>query len=190
MDQYKKIEARKRIVNSNKLSSYVSDIDQLCNLIDQTAFGFKTLSSSKFHSVPSYHVKAFRSSRLKRLHSSSTIKSNIARNDNLSLFRSMHLAISSSLLERFCSLSTDNLPRTRRSSSPTITLFRTKSMLPSINEDELKSSKTTQSQLSCTIVDTCRTTANSCNVEELAAYLDNFLYLPKSLSGAAELMYT
>jgi hypothetical protein len=47
-----------------------------------------------------------------------------------------------------------------------------------------------QSQLSCTIVDTRRPTANSCNVEELAAYLDNFLYLPKSLSGAAELMYT
>ncbi|CAF3299086.1 unnamed protein product [Rotaria socialis] len=192
MDQYKKIEARKHTVNSNKLSSSVSDIDQLCNLIDQTAFGFKTLSSSKFHSVPSYQVKAFRSSRLKRLHSSSKPKSNITRNGNLSLFRSMHLSISSSLLKRFRSLSTDNPPRTRRSSSPTITLFRTKSILPSINEDELKSSTTTttQSQLSCTIVDTCRTTANSCNVEELAAYLDNFLYLPKSLSGAAELMYT
>ncbi|CAF0885546.1 unnamed protein product [Didymodactylos carnosus] len=30
----------------------------------------------------------------------------------------------------------------------------------------------------------------ACNVEELAAYLENYLYLPKNLSGAAELMYT
>ncbi|CAF0998632.1 unnamed protein product [Rotaria sordida] len=191
MDQYEKIEARKKILNSNKLSSSVSDIDQLCNLIDESTFGLKTLPSSKFHSVPSYQVKAFRSSRLKRLHSSSITKSNIIRNENVSLFRSMHFSLSSSLLKRFRSLSTYNLPQTRHSSSPTITLFRTQSILPSINEAEVNSSTTTtQSQLSCTIVDTCRTTANSCNVEELAAYLDNFLYLPKSLSGAAELMYT
>lgn len=115
-----------------------------------------------------------------------------------------------SLLNRFRSLSTCHFPPTRRSShlspnlrphhlrysSPgTITLFRTKSILPDIIEEETNtdnpsSSATSQSQLSCTIVDTRRPTANSCNVEELAAYLDNFLYLPKSLSGAAELMYT
>ncbi|CAF0757599.1 unnamed protein product [Didymodactylos carnosus] len=33
-------------------------------------------------------------------------------------------------------------------------------------------------------------TPTACNVEELAAYLENYLYLPKNLSGAAELMYT
>jgi len=120
----------------------------------------------------------------------------------------MRFSLSSSLLNRFRSLSTYNLPQSRRNSyltsdirshhyrysSPTITLFRTNSILPSITEDETNSlplsTTTPQSQLSCTIVDTRRTTANSCNVEELAAYLDNFLYLPKSLSGAAELMYT
>lgn len=122
---------------------------------------------------------------------------------------------SSSLLNRFRSLSTCHFPPTRRTShlsssnlrshhlrysSPgTITLFRTKSILPAIVEEDnpqtIENSLTTtmsssQSQLSCTIVDTRRPTGNSCNVEELAAYLDNFLYLPKSLSGAAELMYT
>ncbi len=102
----------------------------------------------------------------------------------------MRFSLPSSLLNRFRSLSTYNLPKSRRYSSSTITLFRTKSILPSMNEEEINSSSSTQSQLSCTIVDTRRTTANSCNVVELAAYLDNFLYLPKSLSGAAELMYT
>jgi hypothetical protein len=129
----------------------------------------------------------------------------------------MRLSLSSpSLLNRFRSLSTCHFPPSRRNShlssnirshhirysSPgTITLFRTKSILPAIVEEETNidnpsssssttTTTTTQSQLSCTIVDTRRPTANSCNVEELAAYLDNFLYLPKSLSGAAELMYT
>ncbi|CAF2449899.1 unnamed protein product [Rotaria sp. Silwood2] len=191
MDQYEKVEARKKTLNSNKLSSSISDIDQLCNLIDECTFGLKTFSSSsKFHCVPSYQVKAFRSSRLKRLHSSSITKSNRIRNENISLFHSMHLSLSSSLLKRFRSLSTYNLPQTRHSSSPTITLLHSKSILPSINEEDINSSTTTQSHLSCTIADTRRATANSCNVEELAAYLDNFLYLPKSLSGAAELMYT
>ncbi|CAF0964386.1 unnamed protein product [Rotaria sp. Silwood1] len=197
MDQYKKIEARKKTFNSNKLSSSISDIDQLCNLIDESTFGLKTLSSlsssSKFHYVPSYQIKAFRSSRLKRLHSSSITKSNILGKKNVSLFRSMHFSISSSFLKRFRSLSTCSLSQTHHSSSPTITLFRTKSIVSSINEEDVNLATTTttaQSQLSCTIVDTRRTTANSCNVEELAAYLDNFLYLPKSLSGAAELMYT
>ena len=123
----------------------------------------------------------------------------------------MRFSLSSpSLLNRFRSLSTCHLPQSRRNShlssnfrshhirysSPgTITLFRTKSILPAIVEEESNidnsaATATSQSQLSCTIVDTRRPTANSCNVEELAAYLDNFLYLPKSLSGAAELMYT
>jgi len=128
----------------------------------------------------------------------------------------MRFSLSSpSLLNRFRSLSTCHIPQSRRNShlssnfrshhirysAPgTITLFRTKSILPAIVEEETNidnlslssssSTATSQSQLSCTIVDTRRPTANSCNVEELAAYLDNFLYLPKSLSGAAELMYT
>lgn len=193
MDPYEKMEARKKILNSNKLSSSVPDIDQLCNLIDEYTFGLKSFSSSKFSSVPATKVKAFRSSRLKRLHKKSTLNEN----EKLSLIPSTHRTISmrfslssSSLLTRFRSLSTYNLPKSRRYSTSTITLFRTKSILPSINEEEMNSSSTTQSQLSCTIVDTRRTAANSCNVEELAAYLDNFLYLPKSLSGAAELMYT
>lgn len=190
MDPYEKTKERKSNLNSNKLSVSVSDIDQLCNLIDESTFGLQTFSSSKFHSIPSYEVKAFRSSRLKRLHSSSMKKSNLNGNKNASLFRSMHLSLSSSLLKKFRSLSTCNNPPVRRSSSPTITLFRTKSILPSTNKEEMNSITKNQSQLSCTVVDTCRTTANSCNVEELAAYLDNFLYLPKSLSGAAELMYT
>lgn len=125
---------------------------------------------------------------------------------------SMRFSLSSpSLLNRFRSLSTCHFSQSRRNSHPsptirshhiryssptTITLVRTKSVLPSIVEEEAiienppSPPTTLQSQLSCTIVDTRRPTANSCNVEELAAYLDNFLYLPKSLSGAAELMYT
>jgi len=99
----------------------------------------------------------------------------------------MDLSLPSSLLNKFRSLSTYDLPQSRRYSTSTITVFRTKSILPSMNEEEMNSS-TTESQ--CSIVDTRRTSANSCNVEELAAYLDDFLYLPKSLSGAAELMYT
>lgn len=190
MDQYKRLESNKKNLNSNKLSSSISDIDQLCNLIDESTFGLKTLSSSKFHSVPTFQVKAFRSSRLKRLHSSSLTKSNITGNENVSLFRSIEFTISSSLLKKFRSLSTYNLSQIPRSSSSTVTLCRTKSILPSVNEEEIDLSASKQSQLSCTIVDSYRTTANSCNVEELAAYLDNFLYLPKSLSGAAELMYT
>jgi hypothetical protein len=172
MDQYETIEAKKQI-------SSVPDIDQLCNLIHENTFGLKCFPPSKFSSVPSTQIKAFRSSRLKRLH----------KNSNENLF-SMRFSLPSSLLNRFRSLSTYNLPKSRRYSSSTITLFRTKSILPSMNEEEINSSSPTQSQLSCTIVDTRRTTANSCNVVELAAYLDNFLYLPKSLSGAAELMYT
>ena len=121
---------------------------------------------------------------------------------------SMRFSLSSpSLLHRFRSLSTCHFPSNRRtsqfqshhirySSPTTITLVRTKSILPPIIEEEStldnrSSSPTTpSSQLSCTIVDARRPVANSCNVEELAAYLENFLYLPKSLSGAAELMYT
>jgi len=177
MDQYEKIETRKTLLNTS-----VPDIDQLCNLIDENTFGLQSFSSSKYHSIPSYQIKTFHSSRLKRLHSSSVIKSNLNENEN-----SSHL--SSSLLNKFRSLSTSNLPQSRRYSSSTITLFRTKSILPSNNEEDMNST-TTQSQLSCTFDDQRQTTANSCNVEELAAYLDNFLYLPKSLSGAAELMYT
>jgi hypothetical protein len=190
MDQYEKIEARKKPCNSNKFSPSISDIDQLCNLIDENTFGLKSFSlSTKFPSVPSYQIKAFRSSRLKRLHAS---KSNIIENDKPPTRRtfSMRLSLTSSLLNKFRSLSTYNLPQTRCYSSPRITLFRTKSIRPSITQEDINALSTTQSQLSCTIVDTRRTNANSCNVEELAAYLDNFLYLPKSLSGAAELMYT
>ncbi len=174
-------------------------------------------------------MKAFRSTRLKRLHTASS-SSSISKIDEeegdgeKSSCRSlvpytrrtfsMRFSLSSpSLLHRFRSLSTCHYPPSRRSShlssnlrshhirysSPTtITLFRTKSILPAIVEEESNidnispssSLSSSQSQLSCTIVDTRRPTANSCNVEELAAYLDNFLYLPKSLSGAAELMYT
>jgi len=178
MDQYEKIEIRKNLLNTS-----IPDIDQLCNLIDENTFGLQSFSSSKYHSIPSYQIKTFHSSRLKRLHSSSVIKSNLNLNEN-----SSHL--SSSLLNKFRSLSTSNLPQFRRYSSSTITLFRTKSILPSNNEENMNSTSTTESQLSSTLDNQRQTTANSCNVEELAAYLDNFLYLPKSLSGAAELMYT
>ena len=75
--------------------------------------------------------------------------------------------LNSSFLRRFRRLST------RSSSEPTCPST-------SIPEDEQTSPP----------VETRRTTNQSCNVEELAAYLDNYLYLPKSLSGAAELMYT
>jgi hypothetical protein len=182
--------------------------------------------SVRFRSVPSCQVKAFRSNRLKRLHTSSISKIDEEDDDSgeknscrsvIPYTRrtfSMRFSLSPpSLLNRFRSLSTCHLPQSRRNShlssnfrshhirysSPgTITLFRTKSILPAIVEEEtnidnsssLTTAATSQSQLSCTIVDTRRPTANSCNVEELAAYLDNFLYLPKSLSGAAELMYT
>jgi hypothetical protein len=179
MDQYEKNETRKKLLNTS-----IPDIDQLCNLIDENTFGLKSFSSSKIHSVPSYQIKAFHSSRLKRLHSSSTIKSNVNENENTS-DRTFSI-----LLNRFRSLSTSNLPQSRRYSSSTINFFHQKSNLSSNNDEEMNSSSTTQSQLSCTIVDTRETTANSCNVAELAAYFDDFLYLPKSLSGAAELMYT
>jgi len=232
MDQRELVEEIKKD-SINKTSS-ISDIDQLCNLIDESTFGGYIQGSSnkssnlslKFRSVPSCQVKAFRSSRLKRLNSSSS--SPISKvdeeedNNEKSSCRSlvpytrrtfsMRFSLSSSsLLNRFRSLSTCHFPQTRRNShlssnlrshhirysAPgTITLFRTQSILPAIVEEETNidnpssTTATSQSQLSCTIVDTRRPTANSCNVEELAAYLDNFLYLPKSLSGAAELMYT
>ncbi|CAF0743784.1 unnamed protein product [Adineta steineri] len=249
MEQREPVEEIKKST-SNKTSS-ISDIDQLCNLIDESTFGDYVQGSShkssnlalRFRSVPSCQVKAFRSSRLKRLHasspsssSSSAAASSIPKIDEeegdgeksscRSLIPytrrtfSMRFSLSSpSLLNRFRSLSTCHFPQSRRnlhlasnlrshyircSSPTTITLFRTKSVLPSIVEEESNidssslstttttttTSSSSSSQLSCTIVDTRRPTANSCNVEELAAYLDNFLYLPKSLSGAAELMYT
>lgn len=180
--------------------------------------------SLRFRSVPSYQVKAFRSTRLKRLHTNSITKIDEEEADGektscRSLVPytrrrcSLHFSLPSpSLLNRFRSLSTCHLPQIRRNShlssnlrshhlrysSPgTITLFRTKSILPAIVEEDQQQNidntlptTTSQSQLSCTIVDTRRPPGNACNVEELAAYLDNFLYLPKSLSGAAELMYT
>jgi len=231
MDQRESVEETKKDT-INKTSS-ISDIDQLCNLIDESTFGGCLQGSSnkssnlslRFRSVPSCQVKAFRSSRLKRLHTSSISKieeeeNNCEKTSCRSLIPytrrtfSMRFSLSSpSLLNRFRSLSTCHFPQSRRNShlssnirshhirysSPgTITLFRTKSILPAIVEEEINidnsstttTTTTSQSQLSCTIVDTRRPTANSCNVEELAAYLDNFLYLPKSLSGAAELMYT
>ena len=185
--------------------------------------------SIRFRSVPSHQVKAFRSTRLKRLHTNSITKIDEEEVDGdkptscRSLVPytrrtfSMRFSLPSpSLLNRFRSLSTCHFPQIRRNShlssnlrshhlrysSPgTITLFRTKSILPAIVEEDHQqnidttlptttTSSSSQSQLSCTIVDTRRPPGNSCNVEELAAYLDNFLYLPKSLSGAAELMYT
>ncbi|CAF0923980.1 unnamed protein product [Rotaria sordida] len=232
MDQRESVEQNKTLP--------ISDIDQLCNLIDESTLGGSIQGSSykssnlslRFRSVPTCQVKAFRSSRLKRLNSSSISKIQEQQEENddddnndvtekvscRSLVPyarrtlSMRFSLSSpSLLNRFRSLSTCHFPQTRRnthlssnirshhirySSPTTITLFRTKSILPSIIEEESNidnhssSQSQSQSQLSCTIVDTRRPAANSCNVEELAAYLDNFLYLPKSLSGAAELMYT
>ncbi|CAF1266630.1 unnamed protein product, partial [Adineta ricciae] len=221
MDQRESVDEIKK--DTKTKSPSISDIDQLCNLIDESTFGGCIQGSSqksssnlsvRFRSVPSCQVKAFRSSRLKRLHSCSSI-TKIDEEDNSgeksscrSLIPytrrtfSMRLSLSTpSLLNRFRSLSTCHFPQSRRSShqspslrshhirypsSTTITLFRTKSILPAIVEEELTNdnlspsspsslSTTTQSQLSCTIVDTRRPTANSCNVEELAAYLDNFL---------------
>ncbi len=64
MDQYETIEAKKQI-------SSVPDIDQLCNLFHENTFGLKCFPPSKFSSVPSTQIKAFRSSRLKRLHKNS-----------------------------------------------------------------------------------------------------------------------
>ena len=239
-----KLEASKKRLSSDKLSSSVPDIDQLCHLIDESTFGLQSFPSaatassssrdhqctsaslaSKFRSVPSCQVKIFRSSRLKRLHSSSVKNGDLTDADDQALdlptphYRSlyppsrrtfsMRFSLSSSLLNRFRTLSTYHLPPSRRTashltssfraqhhrySSSTITLYRTNSILPSIHEEEQQqqatAASTTASPLACTIMDTRRTAANSCNVEELAAYLDNFLYLPKSLSGAAELMYT
>ena len=204
----------------SKLSSSAPDIDQLCQIIDESTFGLQ--SSSKLRSVPPCQVKAFRSSRLKRLSSPSSLKRSPDLNENddaddrpsytsddspRSLYPctrrtfAMRFSLSSSLLHRFRSLSTCHFPLSRRSShlntncrsrhsSSTITLYRTQSNLPAITEED-NSSSSTANQLACTLVDTRRTTmGNACNVEELAAYLDHYLYLPKSLSGAAELMYT
>ena len=238
MDQLEKLEGSRQLLTMTKLSSSAPDIDQLCNLIDESTFGFQSSSlnestpgrssslSSKFRSIPSCQVKAFRSTRLKRLSSSSSKKCEPNDDQHLSSdidefcsYRSlypyarrrfaMRFSLSSSLLSRFRSLSTCHFSHSRRSShltsnirsihsphsSSTITLYRTQSTLPAITEEENPTSttalgSTASSPLSCTIVDTRRATANSCNVEELAAYLDNYLYLPKSLSGAAELMYT
>lgn len=201
--------------NQRPLTTTSNEIDNLCQLIDKHQFTISTRSKSKYHSVPSSQVKAF---RLKRLNGCSTSKTDEQSRPEDQTCRSlvpcarrtfsMRFSLSpSSLIHRFRSLSTLNMtPSTRRQihfsshhrrnsfsiSSSSITLVRTKSILPSIVEEEPihDSSVTTQAQLSCTIVDTRRSTANSCNVEELAAYLDNLLYLPKSLSGAAELMYT
>ena len=146
MDHDEKVNVRK------KLYSSISDIDQLCHLIDENPFGLKTFTLSKYSSISTYQIKIFRSSRLKRLNSSSNLKINFNENDP------------SSLLTRFRSLSTYHLPSpTRRHSTK----------------------HTPQS----TSIET-ETNNTSCNVEELAAYLDDLLYLPKSLSGAAELMYT
>jgi hypothetical protein len=145
MDQY---EVKKSIISSSNI-----DIDQLCRLIDENTFGMKicSSSSSKLSSIPSYQIKAFHSTRLKRLNYSVIItKTNVDE----------HEYCSSSLLNRFRSLSTST----------------NKPILPLINEEEKINSLTS--------------TTHSCNVEELTAYFDNFLYLPKSLSDAAKLMYT
>ena len=213
----------KQLLAMTKLSSSAPDIDQLCQIIDESTFGLQALSddhSLKLRSVPSCQVKAFRSSRLKRLSSSSSLKRTDLNDDETqeeveeeqpspppsrdessrrSLYPctrrtfAMRFSLSSSLLHRFRSMSTCHFPLSRRSShlnpnvrsrhsSSTITLYRTQSTLPAISEEENHNG--TGSQLACT-----RRTA-MCNVEELAAYFDHYLYLPKSLSGAAELMYT
>jgi hypothetical protein len=129
-----------------KKSTSNIDIDQLCRLIDENTIGLKINSSSKLSSIPSYQLKSFNSTRLKRLNSPSIItKSNSDEHDNCS-----------SLVTRFRSLSTTNIIQSQRDSKPII------------NEEE----------------------NNSTNMEELTAYFDDLLYLPKSLSTAAELMYT
>ncbi|CAF4993983.1 unnamed protein product, partial [Rotaria magnacalcarata] len=208
MDQREPVEQTKN-ETINKTPS-ISDIDELCNLIDESSLGgcvqgspYKSSNLSlRFRSIPSCQVKAFRSSRLKRLHSSSIPKvqeeeeeENAEKLSCRSLVPytrrtfSMRFSLSSpSLLNRFRSLSTCHFPQSRRnshlcsnlrshhvrySSPTTITLFRTKSILPSIVEEESTidnrspSPTTSASQLSCTIVDARRPTANSCNVEEL-----------------------
>ena len=146
--------------------------------------------SSRFRSVPSSQVKAF---RLKRLHSTKSVDDETTSRRSLSMRFSLSPS-SPSLLHRFRSLSTYPTPLTRRqsSSSSPLTLFRTTSVLPPIVEEQQQQTndEPVTPPMSCTIVDARRPAGNSCNVEELAAYLDNFLYLPKSLSGAAELMYT
>lgn len=128
-----------------------SPVDQLCDLIEKNTFGFAA--------VPPSQVKAFRSTRLKRLKSTK-----LPRAGERAAF-----SFCSSFLTRFRRLST-----------------RSEANLPSIPEEEQPSPTAT----ACSIAETRRTASQSCNVEELAAYLDNYLYLPKSLSGAAELMYT
>ena len=135
-------------------SSSSAAIDQLCDLIDQSTFGFAPLPSSQ--------VKAFRSSRLKRLKSTKP----------RSAGERTSFSFCSSFLRRFRRLST-----------------RPTSNLPSIPEEAAAPSSTPPAT-AFSIAETRRTASQSCNVEELAAYLDNYLYLPKSLSGAAELMYT
>ena len=82
MDQ----EVRKTMLPS---SSAMVDIDQLCQLIDQNKFGLKIYSTGKFSSIPIFQMKIFRSSRLKRLHSSSTIKTNENDSSLLLQFRSL-----------------------------------------------------------------------------------------------------
>lgn len=149
MNHDEKVDVRKKFYSS------ISDIDQLCHLIDENPFGLKTFTLSKYSSISSYQIKIFRSSRLKRLNSTSNLKIHSNENDP------------SSLLTRFRSLSTYHLPSTRRHSSSKHTAQSNHI------ENETNLSMNT-----------------SCNVEELAAYLDDLLYLPKSLSGAAELMYT
>lgn len=164
-------------------NSKTSDIDQLCELIDQSTFGFVPVSKTS-RSSPSCQVKTFRCSRLKRLNSSKLTRS--SRNEHeeektpISTSIDRRISFCSSFLNRFRRLST----RSRQTSKSTLTLYRTESNLSSIIEEEKKPLST------YSIVEQRRATGNCCNVEELAAYLDNYLYLPKSLSGAAELMYT
>lgn len=207
MDPAEKTEKSNELIRMSKYSSSTSDIDQLCQLIDESTFGFSNVSPSKFRSVPSSQVKTFRSSRLKRLNHSKLkcpdefeeISSSSDHEENSLPFRpsrrrtfSMRSSYSSSLIHRFRSLTTNRSSSSRsshlrsfpsRHSTSTISLYRTESTLPSIHEEDLHST-------SSPFIDPRRTTGNACNVEELAAYLDHFLYLPKSLSGAAELMYT
>jgi hypothetical protein len=142
-----KLEASKKRLSSDKLSSSVPDIDQLCHLIDESTFGLQPFPSSssssssdhqstsaslssKFRPVPSCQVKIFRSSRLKRLHSSSVKNSDPTDAEDQALdiptphYRSlyppsrrtfsMRFSLSSSLLNRFRTLSTYHLPQSRR----------------------------------------------------------------------------
>lgn len=79
-------EGRQTTMNS---SSSMVDIDQLCQLIDQNKFGLKIPSSTKYLSNPSSQLKIFRSSRLKRLNSSPTTKSNENYSSLLIQFRTL-----------------------------------------------------------------------------------------------------